>query len=244
MRALLSVYDKTGVAAFASGLAALGVELVASGGTAKVLDAAGIDHLEVAEVTGVPEMLGGRVKTLHPGIHAAILADRSIESHLEDLAAQDITAIDIVACNLYPFESEPSIEMIDIGGPAMVRAAAKNHAHVTVLVDPDQYGPVLDELRRDGTVSELTRAGWHVPRLPTRPPTTRRSSAGSTRRAVAKRSAQGLCRRRCMSPSSESRSSVTGRTRISGRPATARSPGPAGCWDGVLSSTAAGSFPS
>src|SRR5271166_946435 len=158
MRALLSVYDKTGLAEFAAGLAALGVELVASGGTAQVLEAEGVEHLEVAEVTGVPEMLGGRVKTLHTSIHAAILADRSIESHLEDLAAQDITAIDIVVCNLYPFESEPSIEMIDVGGPAMVRAAAKNHAHVAVIVDPDEYEPVLDELRRDGTVSKVTRA--------------------------------------------------------------------------------------
>jgi len=157
MRALLSVYDKTGLKAFAAGLATLGVELVASGGTAKVLEAGGLDHLEVAEVTGVPEVLGGRVKTLHPRIHAGILADRSIESHLEDLAAQDITAIDLVVCNLYPFESQPSIETMDIGGPAMVRAAAKNHAHVTVVVHPGDYGVVLDELRREGAVSDATR---------------------------------------------------------------------------------------
>jgi len=157
MRALLSVYDKTGLEAFATGLAALEVELVASGGTAKVLEAAGIEHLEVAEVTGVPEMLGGRVKTLHPRIHAGILADRSIQSHLEDLAAQDITAIDLVACNLYPFEAQPSIETVDIGGPTMVRAAAKNYEHVTVIVNPGEYGIVLDELRREGTVSDTTR---------------------------------------------------------------------------------------
>ena len=157
MRALLSVHDKTGLEAFAAGLAALGIELVASGGTAKVLGDAGIAHTEVAEVTGVPEMLGGRVKTLHPSIHAGILADRSIQSHLEDLAAQDITAIDLVICNLYPFESHPSIEMIDVGGPTMIRAAAKNHAHVTVIVDPSEYGVVLDELRRDGAVGDATR---------------------------------------------------------------------------------------
>lgn len=157
MRALLSVYDKTGLEAFAAGLQALGVELVASGGTAKVLEDAGIAHIEVAELTGVPEMLGGRVKTLHPSIHAGILADRSIERHLQDLADQDITAIDLVACNMYPFESEPSIETIDVGGPTMVRAAAKNHAHVAVIVHPSDYGAVLDELRRDGAVSEETR---------------------------------------------------------------------------------------
>ncbi|MGO9333394.1 MAG: bifunctional phosphoribosylaminoimidazolecarboxamide formyltransferase/IMP cyclohydrolase [Acidimicrobiales bacterium] len=157
MRALLSVYDKTGLVEFAAGLTALGVDLVASGGTAKVLEAAGIDHTEVAQITGVPEMLGGRVKTLHPAIHAGILADRSIQSHLDDLAAQDITAIDLVACNLYPFESHPSIETMDVGGPTMIRAAAKNWAHVTVIVDPGEYGPVLDELRRDGVMSDFTR---------------------------------------------------------------------------------------
>src|SRR5208283_3109965 len=123
VRALLSVYDKTGLEEFASGLTALGVELVASGGTAKVLAAAGIDHTEVAQITGVPEMLGGRVKTLHPAIHAGILADRSIKSHLEDLATQDITAIDLVVCNLYPFEAQPSVETMDVGGPTMIRAA-------------------------------------------------------------------------------------------------------------------------
>jgi len=157
VRALLSVYDKTGLEDFAAGLAALGVELIASGGTAKVLEAAGIDHTEVAEITGVPEMLGGRVKTLHPAIHAGILADRSIPSHLEDLAAQDITAIDLVVCNLYPFEAHPSVETMDIGGPTMIRAAAKNCLHVTVVVDPDEYGLVLDELRREGVVSDFTR---------------------------------------------------------------------------------------
>jgi len=157
VRALLSVYDKTGLEEFATGLTALGVELVASGGTAKVLDAAGIDHTEVAQITGVPEMLGGRVKTLHPAIHAGILADRSSKSHLEDLAAQDITAIDLVVCNLYPFEAQPSIEMMDVGGPTMIRAAAKNCAYVTVVVHPGEYGTVLEELSRGGVVSESTR---------------------------------------------------------------------------------------
>ena len=157
MRALLSVYDKTGLDEFARGLDGLGVELVASGGTAKLLEAAGIDHLEVAELTGVPEMLGGRVKTLHPAIHAGILADRSVPSHLEDLASQHIAPIDLVVCNLYPFEAQPSVEMMDVGGPTMIRAAAKNCAYVTVVVDPGQYGAVLEELRATGVVSEATR---------------------------------------------------------------------------------------
>jgi phosphoribosylaminoimidazolecarboxamide formyltransferase/IMP cyclohydrolase len=157
VRALLSVYDKTGLETLAKGLRALGVELVASGGTAKVLEAAGIEHSEVAEITGVPEMLDGRVKTLHPAVHAGILADRSRRSHLDDLATQNITAIDLVVCNLYPFEAHPSVETMDIGGPAMIRAAAKNSSHVTVLVHPEDYPSVLEELRRDGSVSDFTR---------------------------------------------------------------------------------------
>ena len=102
-------------------------------------------------------MLGGRVKTLHPKIHGGILADRSKPDHLADLEAQGIEAIDLVVCNLYPFIDQPGIEMIDIGGPTMVRAAAKNHAHVAVVVDPASYGPVLDELRREGELSDATR---------------------------------------------------------------------------------------
>jgi phosphoribosylaminoimidazolecarboxamide formyltransferase/IMP cyclohydrolase len=157
MRALLSVYDKTGLEEFATGLSTLGVELIASGGTAQALLAAGVDHTEVALVTGVPEMMGGRVKTLHPAIHAGILADRSVQSHLDDLVAQDITAIDLVVCNLYPFETQPCVAMIDVGGPTMIRAAAKNCAYVTVVVSPADYREVLEELRRAGEVSEHTR---------------------------------------------------------------------------------------
>ncbi|HXY43833.1 MAG TPA: bifunctional phosphoribosylaminoimidazolecarboxamide formyltransferase/IMP cyclohydrolase PurH, partial [Acidimicrobiales bacterium] len=152
MRALLSVYDKTGLEAFASGLVALGVELVASGGTSQVLSDAAIAHRTVEDVTGEPEMLSGRVKTLHPAIHAGILADLDNPAHLGDLTAAQIEPIAIVACNLYPFRARPSVEMIDIGGPTMVRAAAKNHAHVAVVVDPAEYGLVLDELRREGAV--------------------------------------------------------------------------------------------
>ncbi len=157
MRALLSVWDKTGLVEFAQGLHALGIELVASGGTAAALRDAGVEHLDVAEVTGFPEMLGGRVKTLHPKIHGGILADRDQPDHLAALSEHDIAAIDLVVCNLYPFSSEPSVELIDIGGPAMVRAAAKNHQHVGVLTNPSQYAGVLDELTADGSLSDLTR---------------------------------------------------------------------------------------
>jgi phosphoribosylaminoimidazolecarboxamide formyltransferase/IMP cyclohydrolase len=158
MRALLSVYDKTGLIGLAQGLTDLGWELVSSGGTSRALAEAGIAHTEVAAVTGAPEMLGGRVKTLHPKIHGGILADRSKAEHLADLEAQGITPIDLVVCNLYPFRSDPSVEMIDIGGPTMVRAAAKNHDHVGILVEPGEYGAVLDELRREGNLSAATRS--------------------------------------------------------------------------------------
>jgi phosphoribosylaminoimidazolecarboxamide formyltransferase/IMP cyclohydrolase len=157
MKALLSVYDKTGLEELAGGLSDLGWELISSGGTSSVLADAGIPHIEVADLTGAPEMLGGRVKTLHPAIHGGILADRSQPGHLADLEGQDIGLIDLVVCNLYPFRSDPSIELIDVGGPTMVRAAAKNHAHVGVVVDPSAYGAVLAELKERGTLSDPTR---------------------------------------------------------------------------------------
>jgi phosphoribosylaminoimidazolecarboxamide formyltransferase/IMP cyclohydrolase len=157
MRALLSVYDKTGLVDLARGLSRLGWELVSSGGTAAALNSAGVACTPVEAVTGSPEMLGGRVKTLHPAIHGGILADRDRPEHLADLLAQNIAAIGLVVCNLYPFRAEPSIEMIDIGGPTMVRAAAKNHAHVGVVVDPDEYAAVLEELAREGLLGAQTR---------------------------------------------------------------------------------------
>ena len=157
MRALLSVYDKTGLVDFARGLADLGWELISSGGPSKALADAGIDVMEVAEATGAPEMLDGRVKTLHPKIHGGILADRSKQSHLDDLAEREIVAIDLVVGNLYPFEAEPGIEMIDIGGPTMVRAAAKNHAFVGIVTDPADYDGVLAELQVDGSLGDATR---------------------------------------------------------------------------------------
>ncbi|KAG5458212.1 MAG: methylglyoxal synthase-like domain-containing protein, partial [Olpidium bornovanus] len=153
--ALLSVYDKTGIVELARGLRDLGVRLVASGGTAAKLRGAGLETLDVERLTNAPEMLGGRVKTLHPAVHGGILA-RSIPSDSADLAAQKIDDIDFVVCNLYPFEetvSKPdvtipkAVEEIDIGGVTLLRAAAKNHARVTVLSDPVDYRPFLDELK-------------------------------------------------------------------------------------------------
>ncbi len=156
-RALLSAYDKTGMVELGRALVELGWELVSSGGTARVLADAGLPVMATEEVTGFPEMLGHRVVTLHPAIHGGILANRTDPSHVEDMETYDITAIDLVAVNLYPFGTEPSIELIDIGGPAMVRGAAKNHSQVTVLVDPTDYEVVLDELRSEGEVSDATR---------------------------------------------------------------------------------------
>src|SRR5207253_4452006 len=128
-----------------------------SGGTARALADAGVAVTGVEAVTGSPEMLGGRVKTLHPRIHGGILADRSKPEHLDDLRENAIEPVDLVVCNLYPFTAEPSIEMIDVGGPTMVRAAAKNHAHVGVVVSPADYGDVLAELQADGALSDGTR---------------------------------------------------------------------------------------
>ncbi len=147
MRALLSVWDKSGLVEFAGGLHELGVELVSSGGTAKAIDEAGIPVTYLADVTGFPEMLDHRVVTLHPKVHGGILADRGKQSHLDDMDEHGIVPFDIVVTNLYPFRESPDIETIDIGGPAMTRAAAKNHAWVAVVTRTDQYDDVLAELR-------------------------------------------------------------------------------------------------
>ncbi|MFZ0665273.1 MAG: bifunctional phosphoribosylaminoimidazolecarboxamide formyltransferase/IMP cyclohydrolase [Acidimicrobiales bacterium] len=157
MRALLSVYDKSGVVDLARGLNELGWELVSSGGTASAIAEAGLPVTKVSDVTGYPEMLGHRVVTLHPAIHGGILADRDVPEHHRDLEANNIDLIDLVVSNLYPFGSNPSVEMIDIGGPAMVRAAAKNHAHVGIVVDPSDYAVVLDELRSKGNLDMATK---------------------------------------------------------------------------------------
>lgn len=165
-RALVSVYDKTGLAEFAGGLAELGVEIVSTGSTAAAIRDVGVAVIEVSEVTGFPELLDGRVKTLHPKIHAAILADRSKPSHREALARHGIAPIDLVVAGLYPFgdtagrpNATPGevIEMIDIGGPTLIRAAAKNHAHVGVIVSHHDYEPVLGHLRDDGGLTDRSR---------------------------------------------------------------------------------------
>jgi phosphoribosylaminoimidazolecarboxamide formyltransferase/IMP cyclohydrolase len=156
VRALISVYDKTGLEEFARGLSELGAEIVASGGTAAFLEEHGVDCERVEDLTEVPEMLGGRVKTLHPRIHAAILARRDRDDDVATLDEHEIEPFDLVAVNLYPFQREPGVEMIDVGGPAMLRAAAKNFAHVVAVSSPADYEPVLEELRA-GDVSEQTR---------------------------------------------------------------------------------------
>jgi len=157
-RALLSVWDKTGLAELARGLHELGFELVSSGGTAAAIADAGVQVTLLSDMTGVPEMLEHRVVTLHPKVHGGILADRGKPSHLSDLEAHGIEPFDLVVSNLYPFEQQPDIETIDVGGPAMTRAAAKNHAWVGIVTSPDQYDDVLAELRRGGgELSEATR---------------------------------------------------------------------------------------
>jgi phosphoribosylaminoimidazolecarboxamide formyltransferase/IMP cyclohydrolase len=155
--ALLSVYDKTGITELAEGLHRLGWKVVSSGGTAKAIIAAGIPATDLADLTGVPAILDHRVVTLHPKIHGGLLADPTKPQHLADMAEHGIEAIDLLVCNLYPFATAPSIELIDIGGPAMVRAAAKNHQFVGVVVDPADYGAVLDELRSDGSLGATTK---------------------------------------------------------------------------------------
>ena len=165
-QALLSVSDKTGVVEFARELAALGYHLLSTGGTAKLIAQAGIEVQEVADYTGFPEMLDGRVKTLNPKIHAGILARRPDPAHMKALADHNIDPIDIIVVNLYPFEAtiakpdctfEEAIENIDIGGPTMIRAAAKNHESVAVVVDPADYSSVLEELKQKGEVTAETR---------------------------------------------------------------------------------------
>src|SRR5687767_6017749 len=164
-RALLSVSDKKGIVDFARALVAQGVEIISSGGTATALSEAEVPVMKVSEVTGAPEILGGRVKTLHPKIHGGILADLGDPDHVEQLVEQDIGPIDLVCINLYPFEEtvaggapeKEAIEQIDIGGPAMLRAAAKNFGSVTVVSSPESYEDVMAALESEGQVPEETR---------------------------------------------------------------------------------------
>lgn len=158
-RAIISVSDKTGIVDFAKELAAMGVEIISTGGTYKILKDNGVAVIEVSDVTGFPEMLDGRVKTLHPKIHAGILARRDLKDHMDAIASMGIDAIDMVVVNLYPFkqtvlkegvEFEEVVENIDIGGPSMIRAAAKNYQSVAVVIEPSQYGEVIEEMKANG----------------------------------------------------------------------------------------------
>ncbi|MBI3757342.1 MAG: bifunctional phosphoribosylaminoimidazolecarboxamide formyltransferase/IMP cyclohydrolase, partial [Deltaproteobacteria bacterium] len=167
-RALISVSDKRGVVEFARGLAALGIEILSTGGTAKSLLEAGIPVVPVEDFTGFPEMLDGRVKTLHPKIHAGILHRRDDPAHQQTMTAHGLKPIDLVVVNLYPFEqtvAKPdctfadAIENIDIGGPSLLRASAKNHVDVGVVVDPDDYPVVLEALRANGALSAEQKFG-------------------------------------------------------------------------------------
>jgi phosphoribosylaminoimidazolecarboxamide formyltransferase/IMP cyclohydrolase len=164
-RALLSVYRKDGVAELAKGLASRGFDLVSTGGTADALRKAGLTVLAVSDVTGFPEILDGRVKTLHPKIHGGLLARRDVPGHLKALADHGIPLVDLVVVNLYPFEDKvakgasfaEAVENIDIGGPTMVRAAAKNFDQVAVVVDPVDYPLILEQLDQQGGVDAATR---------------------------------------------------------------------------------------
>jgi phosphoribosylaminoimidazolecarboxamide formyltransferase/IMP cyclohydrolase len=165
-RALVSVSEKSGVVDFARALAALGIQIISTGGTAQLLAKEGVAVTEVSAHTGFPEMLDGRVKTLHPKIHGGLLARRDDAAHMKALRGAGIETIDLLVVNLYPFQAtvadpdcrfEDAVENIDIGGPAMLRAAAKNHAGVAVVVDPADYPRVLDEIRAAGSVSDATR---------------------------------------------------------------------------------------
>lgn len=165
-RALISVSDKTDIVEFASELKSLGWDIISTGGTKVALDNAGIATIAIDDVTGFPEMMDGRVKTLHPNIHGGLLARRDLDSHLQAAADNKIELIDLVVVNLYPFKETilkpdvtyaDAVENIDIGGPSMLRSAAKNHASVTVVVDPADYAKVLEELQADGQTSYPTR---------------------------------------------------------------------------------------
>ncbi|OKZ02885.1 MAG: bifunctional phosphoribosylaminoimidazolecarboxamide formyltransferase/IMP cyclohydrolase [Bacteroides sp. CAG:1060_57_27] len=165
-RALVSVSDKTGLVDFVKGLKDLGWEIIATGGTRRLLEESGVGTVGISDVTGFPEILDGRVKTLHPKVHGGILARRDIPGHMKTLEEQGIGTIDLVCVNLYPFRQtiaregvtmEDAIENIDIGGPSMVRSAAKNWKDVTIVCDPADYGKVLEELRANGNTSDDTR---------------------------------------------------------------------------------------
>ena len=161
MRALISVSDKTGIVEFAKELEALGIEIISTGGTYKKLKEENVKAIEISELTGFPECLDGRVKTLHPKVHAGILAMRANEEHMKQLKELDVDTIDFVVVNLYPFKATimkegvtraECVENIDIGGPTMLRSAAKNYQDVAVVTDPSDYAKVLEELKANGLI--------------------------------------------------------------------------------------------
>jgi hypothetical protein len=224
-RALLSVSDKSGLIPFARGLADRGFELVSTGGTAKALESAGLPVVAISDVTGFPEMMDGRVKTLHPKVHGGILARREHVADLDAAAAHGITLIDLVVVNLYPFVTAAAnpatpfdalVEEIDIGGPSMVRAAAKNFAGVLVVVSPADYDTVRTDHRASSGSSWLAKRS----RIPAR--TTRRLPPSSTQSRITTRSLYAArrrdIRRRSRSDCASAVISATGRTRISTRP--------------------------
>jgi phosphoribosylaminoimidazolecarboxamide formyltransferase / IMP cyclohydrolase len=196
-RALLSVSDKTGLVEFARGLAELGIEIVSTGGTARELTSAGLQVRQVSDLTGFPEIMDGRVKTLHPKLYGGLLALRDDHAHMRQAEDNDVEFVDLVCVNLYPFERTAArrgvsdgevIENIDIGGPSMIRAAAKNFQFVASVVSPESYDAVLAELREfDRRLSSTPASRWPPRRSPTPRATTRRSRAGSRRRAPTSR---------------------------------------------------------
>jgi hypothetical protein len=218
-RALLSVSDKTGIIEFARGLADLGVEIISTGGTAGQLSSAGVPVRSITELTGFPEIMDGRVKTLHPKLYAGLLAVRDNPEHLEAAREHSVEFVDLVCVNLYPFErtvAQPGvadgdvIENIDIGGPTMIRAAAKNFVYAAPVVSPESYDAVLNELRETG--GHLSRST----RSPTPRAMTPRSPAGSRR-------SMRTSRRCSCARSSRYWSSPTARTPTSAPPTTSRS---------------------
>jgi hypothetical protein len=232
-QALLSVSDKRGAVDFARGLAQLGVKLLSTGGTAKLLRDAGLEVTDVSDYTGFPEMLDGRVKTLHPKVHGGILGRRDLPEHQAVMAQHGIPAIDLVVVNLYPFREtvakpgctlDDAIENIDIGGPTMVRAAAKNHGNeqggVGVITDPEDYAPVLEELKAGGALSYKTRfalakkAFTHTARYD--------SAIANWLTALDEENKPGVFPDACNSPSTRSRPCATARTRTSRPPSIAR----------------------
>jgi phosphoribosylaminoimidazolecarboxamide formyltransferase/IMP cyclohydrolase len=235
-RALLSVSDKTGLEALARGLAAAGVQLLSTGGTAKALRAAGLAVTDVSDVTGFPEIMDGRVKTLHPRVHGGLLGREGTDDAV--MAEHGIAPIDLLVVNLYPFEAttadpacsyDDGVENIDIGGPAMLRAAAKNHARVTVLVEPADYDGFLAALAAGGTARSPPRA------TPTPRATTARSACGSrsawprpTRRRCGRRPSTWACSSPARCATARTRTSAARCTSSAARP-RASSPPRASC---------------